>query len=51
MIRCEDDLAAEIARLAKEHDTSQEEVARQLVQAGLEEVGTERSSSSRHSAE
>ena len=40
VIRCEDDLAAEIARLAKEHDTSQEEVARQLVQAGLETVGT-----------
>jgi predicted transcriptional regulator len=38
VIRCEDDLAAEIARLAKEHDTSEEEVARQLVHAGLETV-------------
>ncbi|MFB6267852.1 MAG: ribbon-helix-helix protein, CopG family [Halodesulfurarchaeum sp.] len=38
-IRCEDDLAAEIARLAREHDTSEEEVARQLLQAGLETVG------------
>lgn len=38
VIQCEDDLAAEIARLAKEHDTSREEVARQLVEAGLETV-------------
>ncbi|MFB6094923.1 MAG: ribbon-helix-helix protein, CopG family [Halodesulfurarchaeum sp.] len=38
-IRCEDDLAAEIARLAREHDTSEEEVARQLLEVGLESVG------------
>lgn len=38
IIRCEDELAAELARLARENDTTQEEVARQLVHAGLERV-------------
>lgn len=39
-IRCEEDLAVEIARLARENDTTEGEVARQLVQAGLESLGT-----------
>jgi predicted transcriptional regulator len=37
-IRCEDDLAAEVARLAKEHDTTEEEVLRQLVRTGLDSI-------------
>ncbi|MFB6114367.1 MAG: ribbon-helix-helix protein, CopG family [Halodesulfurarchaeum sp.] len=37
-IRCQDDLVAELARLARENDTTEEEVARQLVKAGLETV-------------
>ena len=39
-IRCEEKIAVEIARLARENDVSEEEAARQLVQAGLEYLGS-----------
>lgn len=35
---CEDDIARNIERLAREYDLTEEEVLRQLVSAGLETV-------------
>jgi 2-iminoacetate synthase ThiH len=35
---CEDDLAAEVTRLAREHDLTEEEVLRQLIDLGLESL-------------
>lgn len=36
---CEDDLAEEIRGLAREYDLTEEEVLRQLVDLGLDELG------------
>ena len=36
---CDEEQAREVGRLAKEYDLTEEEVLRQLVDLGLEEVG------------
>jgi predicted transcriptional regulator len=36
---CDDDLADRVGMLAREYDLTEEEVIRQLVDIGLEEVG------------
>jgi predicted transcriptional regulator len=33
---CDDDLETRVAALAREHDTTKEEVARQLIEYGIE---------------
>ena len=38
---CDDDLARELEGLAREYDLTEEEVIRQLVDLGLDELGEE----------
>lgn len=36
---CDDDLAAEVQSLAREYDLTEEEVLRQLIDLGMDELG------------
>jgi len=38
---CDDDLAREVKRLAREYDLTEEEVLRQLIDLGLDDIGEE----------
>jgi predicted transcriptional regulator len=38
---CDDDLARDVQRLAREYDVTEEEVLRQLVEAGFDELEPE----------
>jgi predicted transcriptional regulator len=40
---CDDDLARDVERLAREYDLTEEEVLRQLVEAGFEKLEPEAS--------
>jgi len=39
---CDDDLAREVETLAREYDLTEEEVLRQLIDLGLDQIGEER---------